>query len=190
MFFYLLELGSVHKRRLQFGRSWARTEWWNTFNTDICRKSKWNNTCEVWSHLYQILVASSYSRLKIDLTSKLHNFCFGYVSWKKPPCETYFHGFQKLPKYDKNVFRLSFLRLILFLWNLPTAKTIDMTRGAPGGGGGGAHKEMRAKNFPFPYEDGPRAVMGVKCLVKCLLELDTLSRICNHFPISSKWPFL
>ena len=25
-----------------------------------------------------------------------------------------------------------------------------------------AHKEMRAKNFPFSYEDGPRAVMDVK----------------------------
>ena len=28
---------------------------------------------------------------------------------------------------------------------------------------GSTHTEMRAKNFPFPYEDGPRAaVMGVK----------------------------
>ena len=25
------------------------------------------------------------------------------------------------------------------------------------------HKEMRSINFPFPYEDGSRAVMGVKC---------------------------
>ena len=25
-----------------------------------------------------------------------------------------------------------------------------------------AHKEMRAKNFPFLYEDGPRTVMGAK----------------------------
>ena len=24
------------------------------------------------------------------------------------------------------------------------------------------HRAMRAKNFPFLYEDGPRAVMGVK----------------------------
>ena len=28
------------------------------------------------------------------------------------------------------------------------------------------HKEMRFINFPFPYEDGSRAVMGVKCYVK------------------------
>ena len=28
--------------------------------------------------------------------------------------------------------------------------------------GGTPHKEMRAKNFPFPYEDCPRAVMGAK----------------------------
>ena len=26
-----------------------------------------------------------------------------------------------------------------------------------------AHREMRAKKIPFPYEDGPRAVMGVNC---------------------------
>ena len=25
-----------------------------------------------------------------------------------------------------------------------------------------AHRTMRAKNFPFLYEDGPRTVMGVK----------------------------
>jgi hypothetical protein len=25
-----------------------------------------------------------------------------------------------------------------------------------------AHRDIRAKNFPFLYEDGPRAVMGVK----------------------------
>ena len=28
------------------------------------------------------------------------------------------------------------------------------------------NKEMRSINFPFPYEDGSRAVMGVKCQVK------------------------
>ena len=28
------------------------------------------------------------------------------------------------------------------------------------------HKEMRAKNFPFPFEDGTRTVMGVKGSVK------------------------
>ena len=25
------------------------------------------------------------------------------------------------------------------------------------------HKEMMSINFPFPYEDGSRSVMGVKC---------------------------
>ena len=53
-----------------------------------------------------------------------------------------------------------------------------------------AHKEMRSINFPFPYEDGSRAVMGGKCYRQNIVDLDPHSRICNHTLISSKWPFL
>ena len=62
------------------------------------------------------------------------------------------------------------------------------------------HKKMRSINFPFPYEDGSRAVMaGIYVLEKVrnfvktkinIVELDPHSRICNIALISSKWPFL
>ena len=40
--------------------------------------------------------------------------------------------------------------------------------------------------FGLPYEDGPRAVMGVKWNS---VELPTICRICYNPAISSKWPF-
>ena len=59
---------------------------------------------------------------------------------------------------------------------------------------------MRSINFPFPYEDGSRAVMaGIYVLEKVrnfvktkinIVELDPHSRICNIALISSKCPFL
>ena len=34
-----------------------------------------------------------------------------------------------------------------------------------GWGGGGAHKEMRSKNFPFPYEDGFLNLKSYSCFL-------------------------